>query len=170
MALDLGPCAVYYNNADLGYTQGGVTVKFTEGVADLKSDQFGSEPMDQMVTGMGATITVPLANYTIDNLALALGRVKKNSSNNYGFLGNLNVGTLKSGMGKQLICKKYVNGSVSNDEDNWITFPIAAPDGNIEIKFDGTNQRIIETTFRAFPANNNVLYIIGDANAANNGT
>lgn len=175
MALDLGPCRVYWGTAgsevDLGKTQGGVKVTFTEDVVDLKSDQFGTQPEDQAVTGHGCTIMVPLAEYSLDNLAIALGKTKLSIGAAEGIKGSVVVGTLKSAGAKSMLLKKYVNGVISTDENNWMQFPLAAPEGNIEINFDGENQRIIETTFRAFPYGaDDVLYYIGDDNAAENGS
>jgi hypothetical protein len=174
MALDLGPCRAYFGTAgaeaDLGKTQGGVKVQFMQGVADLKSDQNGTEPEDQMITGHGCTITVPLADYTLDSLATALGQTKKTLGENAGIKGDSLVGTLKSTLAKSLLLKKYVNGAISSDEDNWMQFPKAAPDGNFEITFDGENQRIINCVFRAFPNDSGVLYYIGDDTAAETGS
>ena len=131
MALDLGPCRVYWgtsgSEADLGKTQGGVMVTFTEDVVDLKSDQFGTQPEDQAVTGFGVEIKVPLADYSLDNLAIALGKTKKTLGLDSGIKGSIVVGTLKSTGAKSLILKKYVDGAISSDEDDWMQFPLAAP-------------------------------------------
>ncbi len=175
MALDLGPCRVYYgtlaSEVDIGRTQGGVKVNFTQDIADLKSDQFGTSPEDQAITGHGCTIMVPFADYTMDNLAIALGQTKLSLAGDSGIKGSILVGTLKSSVGKSLLLKKYVNGVVSTDEDNWMQFPLVAPDGNVEINFDGENQRIIEVTFRAYPYGaDSVLYYIGSDEAAEGGS
>jgi len=58
----------------LGCTEGGVRVAFTTDVSDLMCDQWGTQPYDQMITGQGARVTVPLAEYTLENLALALNQ------------------------------------------------------------------------------------------------
>ena len=49
-------------------------------------------------------------------------------------------------------------------------FPSAAPSGAFEVVYDGATQRTIETTFRAFPDVNSVLYFLGDENAAESGS
>lgn len=175
MALDLGPCRVYYGTSgsevDIGRTQGGVVVSFNQGVADLKSDQFGTEPEDQAITGHGCTIKVPFADYTLDNLATALGQTKKVLDTAEGIKGAILVGTLKSAVAKSMLLKKYVNGVVSVDENDWMQFPLVAPDGNFDVSFDGENQRIIEVTFRAYPyGSDSVLYYIGDDTAAETGS
>jgi len=175
MALDLGPCRVYWgasgSEEDLGKTQGGVVVTFSQDVADLKSDQFGTSPEDQAITGHAVTIMVPLADYGLDSLATALGQTKKILGDDEGIKGSVVVGTLKSAGANSLLVKKYSNGVISTDENDWMQFPLAAPDGNVEVRFDGENQRIIETTFRAYPyGSDSVLYYIGDDSAAETGS
>ena len=43
-------------------------------------------------------------------------------------------------------------------------------DESFEVTFDGATQRIIETTFKAFPDANDRLYFIGDETAAIGGS
>jgi len=170
--LDLGPCRVYWGSGqtDLGRTQGGVRIEFTEDVSDLLSDQYGSQPENQVITGHSATITVPLAEYTLDNLAIALNQSVTALGGKHGIKGSSLVGTKMTSVADELLLKKYVDGSISSDTENWVKFPKAAPVGNFEIAFDGTNQRIIEVVFRAFPNADDVLYFLGDEDAAESGT
>ena len=172
--LDLGPCAVFFGTedaeVDIGKTQGGVKVKFSQAVADLLSDQYGTEPEDQVVTGHGAVITVPMADYTLANFAIALHKTVLELGAESGILGDGVVGTKLSTYAKSLILKKYVNGAVSEDEANWIRFPKAAAKAEPEIAFDGSTQRIITTEFRAFPNDSGILYYIGSKDAADGGS
>jgi hypothetical protein len=168
--LDLGPCQVLFgtagSEADLGKTQGGVRVTFAEDAADLLSDQYGTQPEDQVITGQSAEIVVPMADYTLDNLATALNQTKKTFGADEGIQGASLVGTKRTSKGNSLLLKKYVDGAVSTSDEDWIRFPEAAPQGSIEIAFDGSTQRIIETTFKAFPDTNNILYWFGNETAA----
>jgi len=174
MALDLGPCAVWFgtedSEEDLGKTQGGVKVTFSQAVADLLSDQYGTEPEDQVLTGHGALISIPMADYSLANMATALHKTLKVLGADSGIKGDSVVGSKLSTYAKSLLLKKYVDGVVSTDEDNWIRFPKAAPTGNIEIMFDGTTQRVIVSEFRAFPDASDVLYYIGSKTAADGGS
>jgi len=175
MALELGPCQVLFGTAgsetDLGKTQGGVTVSFNTSVADLLSDQFGTAPEDQAITGQGATVTVPLAEYSVENLAIALNQTALDYGGDKGIKGSLLTGTfLKSAKAQSLLIKKYVNGVPSTDEDDWIRFPSAAPTGTFDIPYDAATQRVIEVTFTAYPDSNDVLYYIGDETAAESGS
>lgn len=174
MALDLGPCQVLFGTAgsevDIGKTQGGVRVAFSEDVVDLMSDQYGSQPEDQAITGHTATIITALADYSVDNLAIALNQTALQIGSKEGFKGSSLVGTMLSTKGQSLLLKKYVAGIVSTNENNWIRFPVAAPTGAFELTFDGATQRVIEVTFQAFPDANEILYFIGDEDAAESGS
>jgi len=174
MALDLGPCAVFFgvedSEVDLGKTQGGVKVAFSQAVADLMSDQYGTEPEDQVITGHGAIITIPMADYTLANYEIALHKSSLDLGADSGIKGDSVVGTKMSTYANSLILKKYVDGAVSADEDNWLRFPKAAANGNFEVVFDGSTQRIIQSEFRAFPDDDDVLYYIGSKDAADGGS
>lgn len=165
--MELGPCEVSFGvagaEADLGRTEGGVTVSFATDVADLNSDQFGTQPEDQVITGQGATVTVPLAEFTLTNLALALNMTVVGGAL---IEGERLVGTKMSTQANSLLLKEYVDGIVSTDEEDWMRFPLAAPVGNPEVSYSKDSQRIIEIIFRAFPDASDNLYYIGDESAS----
>ena len=160
--LELSPCAVYFGaigaEADLGRTEGGVRVAFVTDVADLMSDQWGTQPEDQVITGQGCRVTAPLAEYTLSNLALALNQ----SVTGELVAGDRLVGTKMSDQANSLLLKEYKDGAVSEDSKNWMRFPKAAPVGNPEILFSKSDQRIIEVEFVCFTDATDTLYYIGD--------
>lgn len=162
VGLDLGPCQVLFGTegaeADLGKTEGGVEVAFATDVADLASDQHGTSPEDQVIVGQGATITVPLAEYTLTNLALALNQTLDGSVIDGANL----VGTKMTTKAKSLLLKKYVSGQPSTNESDWMRFPKAAPQGSPTVRFSKTDQRVIEIVFTAFPDDYDNLYYLGD--------
>lgn len=172
--LDLGPCQVLFGTAgaevDLGKTEGGVRVTFATEVADLLSDQFGTAPEDQVITGQGASIVVPLAEYTLENLAIALHHDVLAIGADKGFWGTLLTGTKLTTKANSLLLKKYVSGVPSTNENDWLRFPVAAPSGAIEVPFSKSDQRIIEVTFVAFPDSSDRLYVFGDETAATSGS
>lgn len=163
--MELGPCQVLFGDEDseasLGRTEGDVVITFETDLADLMSDQYGTRPEDQVIVGTGATIKVPLAEITMSNLALALNQ---DVSAGGGLVeGTGLVGTKLYDQANSLLLKKYVDGSVSSDEEDWIRFPRAAPQGNFELSFGKDGQRIIEVTFIAFQDRTTEdLYYIGD--------
>lgn len=165
--LELGPCQVSFGDegyeVDLGCTQGGVRVTFTTDVGDLMCDQWGTQPYDQVITGQGARVTVPLAEITLDNLAIALNQ---EVVGNALIEGERLVGTKMSTLGQSLLLQKYVDGEVSTDPEDWMRFPVAAPIGSPEIVFSPSDQRVIEVEFACFPDANEILYYIGDETAS----
>lgn len=174
MALELGPCSVRFGDkddeADLGKTEGGVVVTFSTGVADLLSDQHGTSPEDQVITGQGAVIVVPLANITLANLAIALNQSVKTIGDDSGIKGSNLVGTKLSGKAQSLLLKKYVDGAESTDSQDYLRFPKAAPTGNFDYSFSKDGQRVINVNFVAFPDEDGYLYYIGDETAATTGS
>ena len=175
MSLELGPCQVLFGTAgaeaDLGKTEGGVIINFGTDVVDLTSDQYGTAPEEQVITGQKATIVIPLADITLDNLAIALNQTKLAKLNKYGIPGTNIVGTaLKDTKAQSLLLKKYVSGAVSTDTEDWIRFAKAAPVSTFDYPFSKTDQRIIEVTFTAFPDDDDNLYYIGDETAASEGS
>ena len=172
--LELGPCEVKFgtNNAEvsLGKTQGGVVVTFSQDAADLMSDQYGTGVEDKVITGHGATITIPMAQYDAANLAIALNQTKKQIGDQEGVKGSSLVGTKYSSKGQSLLLTKYEDGVVSSDENDRIRFPNCTPDGNFSVNFSVTDQRVMEVTFIALPDANDVLYFLGDEDAAESGS
>ena len=165
--LELGPCAVFFGTKgteeDLGRTEGGVRVAFVTDVGDLASDQWGTQPEDGVFTGQGATVTVPLAEYTLKNLGIALNMTVVGNSL---IEGKRLVGQKLSEIAKSLLLKEYVDGVISISSEDWMRFPVAAPVGNPEILFSKTDQRIIEIEFRCFPDTTSMLYYIGNESAS----
>ena len=172
--LELGPCEVKFgtdgSEVSLGKTQGGVVVNFSQDAADLMSDQYGTGPEDQVITGHGATIVVPMAQYDAANLAIALNQTKTSLGDQEGVKGSSLVGTKRSSKGQSLLLTKYEDGSVSTDENDRIRFPNCAPDGNFSVNFSVSDQRVLEVTFVAMPDANDVLYFLGDEDAAESGS
>lgn len=174
MSLDLGPCQMYFGTKDsevsIGKTQGGVRATFSEDEADLLSDQYGTQPEDQVVTGQAVNVVVPMADFTLDNLAIALNQTVKTYDGKDGIAGASLVGTKRSTEAESLLLKKFVNGVISTNTEDWIRFPKAAPKGNIEIVYDGAGQRIFEVTFQGYPDDADNLYYLGDETAAVGGS
>lgn len=174
MALELGPCQILFGTkdaeVDIGKTEGGVVVAFATDVVDLMSDQFGTAPEEQVITGQKATITCPMAEVTLANLAFALNQTLKTIDEDSGFAGENLVATKLSTKAKSLLIKKYVGGSPSSDSQEWLRFPEAAPQGNFDFSFTKDSQRIVSVTFTAFPDDSGNLYYFGDETAAIGGS
>ena len=166
--LDLGPCAVYFGIAgsevNLGYTKGGVKVRFSEEYAALVDDQHGTKPQERVLVGQGAEIDVPMAEYTLENMAFALHQQYQILGGKKIVVGENKIGTkVRDTYANSLLLKKYVAGLPSTAVEDWIRFPKAAPTvTTLELMFNATDQRVISAVFYAFFDDNDILYFLGD--------
>lgn len=58
---ELSPCRVTYKGVDVGATLGNVVIKNETGLAELKSDQLGTTPIDHRVSGHKFSVTTSFA-------------------------------------------------------------------------------------------------------------
>jgi hypothetical protein len=65
----LGVCTATFDDADLGYTKGGVEVQVQTNTHEVKVDQMGETPIDEIITGRTVQVTIPMAETTLENLA-----------------------------------------------------------------------------------------------------
>lgn len=176
--LELGPCAVYYGTAgaevDMGFSFGGVKATIPMTTADLKADQLGEAPANQVITGQGpAEVEVPLAELAFANIVAAvpgaalITDAATPTKTRVQFVPP--VGTDLVAIGKSLVLKKLVGGVASTDEDDWLTFPLAAPVTELNFTYDASSQRVMTAKFRGFPTTvgiyTNVLAFIGARSA-----
>ena len=161
MALELGPCQVEYNSVDLGKTFGGVTVRISDDSVDLKSDQSGTSAEDTVITGTNVEVELSLAELDLDTIAVALGQTATGTDG--AVPGENKVGTSLLANAQELVLTKYVDGAVSTDAVDKITFPAAAAVSNVELSYDAENQRVMRLTFKCFPATVNANWGTGSA-------
>lgn len=64
----LGVCTVLFDSIDLGFTKGGVDVEVQTSTHEVKVDQYGETPVNELITGRTVSVKVPLAETTLDNL------------------------------------------------------------------------------------------------------
>lgn len=68
----LGVCRVIYDGYDLGYTKGGVEVEVATETYKVEVDQFGKSPINEYIMGRTVSVKCPLAETTLENLALTM--------------------------------------------------------------------------------------------------
>ncbi len=66
-----GPCKVYWNNQDLGYTKSGVVIRVNTGMVPIIDDEHGTEPADFIRAGKSAVVEVVLNSTAGYKAALA---------------------------------------------------------------------------------------------------
>mgnify|MGYP000849207392 CR=1 FL=1 len=73
--INIGPAWAYFgaqgSEVNLGWTQGGITLKVDTSTTDIEVDQ-ESEPVMSNITSRLVSVTVPLAEYTLEAMAVAL--------------------------------------------------------------------------------------------------
>jgi hypothetical protein len=66
----IGPCRVYLGGIDLGLTKGGVEVDIKTDTYKSEVDQFGKTPITELIMARTVTAKVPMAETTVQNLAM----------------------------------------------------------------------------------------------------
>lgn len=67
--IKLGVCTVIFDGVDLGFTKGGVELELQTSTHEVKVDQTGETPVNELITGRSVSVKVPLAETTLENLA-----------------------------------------------------------------------------------------------------
>lgn len=68
----IGVCRAYFDGQDLGYTKGGCEVEVSTETYKVEVDQFGKSPINEVVMGRMVKAKVPMAETTIDKMALIM--------------------------------------------------------------------------------------------------
>lgn len=106
----LGICNVNYNGIDLGETKGLVDVTIKENTVAKKDVlPFGNTPTESYDTGIEISVDVPLAEYTLDNIGVALPKSAARSDRRTvgGWLNDNNILT----PGKLILIPAIVNNT-----------------------------------------------------------
>lgn len=145
----IGDCDVFLNEVHLGHTKGGVEFSFEREFEDLTVDKYGSMPIDMALTGNNLMIKAFLAEITNDvlNVAIPEGQYALGSEDDKLGLGT-DAGYLLRQDAKPLRLHPRSNEATDFSEDVYIW--LAASVENVEMGYKIDEQRIIETSFRAF--------------------
>lgn len=165
----LGPCRITYNSVDLGFTKGGVEVEVTTDTHKVTIDQFGETAIAEYIMGRNVTVTMPLAETTLENLvAIMPGATLVTDS----------VDSTKKkvsvipGTGLDLLTiaaelNLHPWALPASDKTQDFTIPKAATAGAISYAYKIDEERVYNCTFMAYPdtANGDVLFVVGDTTA-----
>jgi hypothetical protein len=161
----IGACSVKFNSIDLGHTKGGVTVNYSPEYAEITVDQHGNTPVDKSLVGEVVTITVPLAESQVANLAKAMPLGTLAGSGDGRVTLGKNAGARLGAQAHQLVLHPLANASDNLAED--VVIHKAVVHGEVEIGFNNEDERILEVEFIALvdttKADGNWLGFIGDS-------
>jgi hypothetical protein len=145
----IGDCDVFLQEIHLGHTKGGVEFSFEREFEDLTVDKYGSMPVDMALTGQNLTVKAFLVEITNDvlNVAIPEGKYAIGSLDDNLGLGT-DAGYLLRQDAKPLRLHPRQKAPTDFSEDVYIW--LAASVENVEMAYKIDEQRVIETTFRAF--------------------
>jgi hypothetical protein len=163
--VQLGACTVTFNNVDLGHTQGGAEVSYEPEWTEVMVDKYGKTPIDSYLTGERLTVKIPLAEYTVANLKVAM------PTGTFAGAGNArmtlgNVASIKaSTLAAQLVLHPINQGTRQHD----IVLHKAFVSDTVTLPHKVDEQKIVEVTFTALldetKSAGNYLGLIGDSTA-----
>ena len=160
----MGVCSVTFGTTALGHTKGGVTVTYEPDIHDITVDQYGSTPAEKVLIGQKLKATVPLAESSIANLAIAIpeGEAGAESIKIGG-----KVGLRLSDVAETLVLHPIANDSDDLSED--VVIYKAVVTNSIEIPFKVDEERVIELEFEGLVDetrdDGDMLGLIGDSSA-----
>jgi hypothetical protein len=173
-----GPAKVYYDNSglvDVGYTKEGVKADITPKVFTFETDQTGKMPATKVLSGVEAYVLFNLAEYSLDNLKLALANAVPLQDDTTPTKKRLEIRpqpgkNLATSKGKKWVFKPIdpATGIETTNKDLWITVPIGAPDETtVSITWAVETQLIIPIRLYCFPdsANKDRVLFWGDETA-----
>ena len=137
-----GPAEVLVDGVAVGRTSGPVRAKFTPLVREETYAHTGATPADFVVVGLRAEILVPLAEYVLENVLLAM----PGSIQGYGYaqLGALPGERLSGGAASLTIHPVALD---DDDPSEDVTLHSAVPVGVTELEYSGEADRLVEARF-----------------------
>jgi hypothetical protein len=164
----IGVCALTFDGADLGYTKGGVDVSITTETYTVTVDQFGTTAINDYVIGINCTVTTPLAETSLENLAAVMPAaalvIDGATSSKKKVQVTTGVGTNLIDSAGELILHPVALAADNVTED--FILPNAASTGQISFAYSLDAERVFNTVWKAYPDVNNILFVYGDKTAA----
>jgi len=163
--LQLGVCSVVFNGVDLGHTKGGVEVSYEPEFSDLSVDKYGNTVVDHVLVGEKLTAKVPLAEFTIANMKVAVPNATFAGAANARVLIGKSAGTKQSSVAYQLVLHPIAEGTRRHD----VVFHKAFVSSQLTLNYKIDEQKLIEVEFTALldetKSDGNYLGLIGDSTA-----
>lgn len=136
---NLGTCRINFGGRDMGFTQGGVTVKVTTEWHDVLVDEYGTIPLNSIDLGTNIEVTVPLVQASLDNYKDA-----------FGMAANSPVDRLTFGrkVGSSATTKRLVVDPV-NEDDGIVVYKAGIKDVD-ELGYTNEGERLVGCHFTGF--------------------
>jgi len=149
----------------LGHTLGGVEVSYEPVYKDVSVDKFGETVVEKYLIGEKLMAKVPLAEYTLANLKVAMPQASVAGAGNARLTIGANAGQESKVDSAQLLLHPASEGTRRHD----IVFHKAIVTSSITLNHKVDEEKVIEVTFEALldetKLNGNYLGFIGDSTA-----
>ena len=175
---DIGAGRVYWKGPgdntenELGDTQGGIKVTANMETTEIEVDQY-LDPVDEIITKRTITIEAPLAEFTLENLALAFpgSELVTNGTKTKLVLGSTAGASMLTYAGELRV---HPLSHADTDKSRDFLFPCAAPLGDsLELSYEKTALKVVNVKFKAYPSQAQATLgqtvIIGDPTATPSG-
>lgn len=163
----LGVCRVTFGGEDLGFTKGGVEVSVETSTHEVTVDQMGETPINEYITSRSCTVTVPLAETTLENLVKIMpgATLVVDSADTEKKHVIVPTGTGQSLMkvAQELILHPIANSDEDKSDD--FTVPRASTAGALNYSYKLDEERIYNCEFKAYADEQGNLFKVGDTTA-----
>lgn len=161
--VQVGVCSVTFNGVDLGHTKGGVEFTYEPEYHEVTVDKYGNTPVDEILTGEKVEVKVPLAEFTIANMGVAMPSGQFDGAGNTRREFGSNAGKRASNVAYELVLHPINEGTRRHD----IVLYKAFVDSAVTLNHMVDEEKVIEVTFKAIvkEANGDMNYLgmIGDS-------
>ena len=161
--VQVGPCSVSFNGVDLGHTKGGVEVSYEPVYKDVMVDKYGETVVEKYLQGEKLTAKIPLAEFTIANLRVAMPQTVFGGAGNTRITVGAAAGKKASDDAAQLVLHPLNEGTRRHD----IVFYKAVVTSSVVLNHKVDEEKVVEVTFEALldetRADGNYLGLLGDS-------
>lgn len=163
----LGVCRVTFGGTDLGFTKGGVEVSVETQTHEVTVDQMGDTPINEYITSRSCTVTVPLAETTLENLVKVMPGATlvtdtKEATKKYVTVPTATGQSLLK-VAQTLVLHPIANAE--NDKSDDFTVMRAATAGAMSYSYKLDDERIFSCEFKAYADEDGNLFKVGDTSA-----
>lgn len=163
----LGVCRVSFGGTDLGFTKGGVEVSVETETHEVTVDQMGETPINEYITSRTCTVTVPMAETTLENLVKIMPGATLVTDSSVDTKKYVNVptavGTSLLAVAQELVLHPIANADGDKSDD--FTIPKAMTPGAMTYSYTLDEERIFECEFKAYAGEDGSLFKVGDTTA-----
>lgn len=159
----LGVCKVSFGGVNLGFTKGGVDVAVETESHVVTVDQLGSTPISEYIIGRTCTVTVPLAETTIDHLvAIMPGSTLVEDPSPV-----QKYAIVSTGVGTELrdvaqVLRLHPISKPDTDESEDFVIPLAATTGALQFGYKLDEERVFNVEFKAYADNTGKMFYVGN--------